>query len=132
MLKQESDRIQLMKRSPKTVAATLILILLNAAFWFVYAIITILTSDKADSISYVSRWIFSFLALGTAAVLVVLFFLLRKRIRFAYFIALIVLALLAVLSLTDQVGWPDVFSLLLSVIPFVLMLRDRKWYLRLQ
>ena len=121
-----------MKHFPKSVTPTLILILLNAAFWFIYALITILTSNRADSISYVARWIFSFLAIGTSIVLVVLFFLLRKRIRFAYFIALIVLALLAFLSLTDQVGWWDVFSLLISAAPIVLLLKDRKWYLRLQ
>jgi lysylphosphatidylglycerol synthetase-like protein (DUF2156 family) len=121
-----------MKRSPKTVTATLILILLNAAFWFVYAIFTIATNTDAATVSHVARWIFSFLALGTAAVLVVLFFLLRKRVRFAYFIALVVLALLAVLSLTDQVGWLDVFSLLLSLIPFVLLVKDNLYYRRLQ
>ena len=121
-----------MKQSPKTVSATLILILLNAAFWFVYAIITILTNNDAATVSHVARWIFSFLALGTAAVLVVLFFLLRKRVRFAYYIALVVLALLAVLSLTDQVGWLDVFSLLLSLIPFVLLVKDNLYYRRLQ
>jgi uncharacterized membrane protein len=121
-----------MKRSPKSVTPTLILILLNAAFWFTYALITILTNNRADSISYVSRWIFSFLAIGTSIVLVVLFFLLRKRIRFAYTLTLILVALLAVLSVTDQVGWWDVFSLLISASPIVLLLKDRKWYLRLQ
>lgn len=119
-----------MKNFPKTVTATLILILLNAAFWLGYAIITILTNHDAATVSYVARWIFAFLALATSAILVTLFFLLRKRVCFAYFIALIVLALLAVLSVTDQVGWWDVFSLLISLIPFVLMLKDRKWYLR--
>lgn len=119
-----------MKNFPKTVTATLILILLNAAFWLGYAIITILTNNDPATASYVARWIFAFLALGTAAVLMTLFFLLRQRVRFACNVALIVLALLAVLSVTDQVGWWDIFSLLLSLIPFVLMLKDRKWYLR--
>jgi lysylphosphatidylglycerol synthetase-like protein (DUF2156 family) len=121
-----------MKQSPKTVSATLILILLNAAFWLGYAIITILTNNDAATVPHVARWSFSFLALGTAAILVVLFFLLRKRVRFAYYLSLIVLALLAVLSLTDQVGWLDVFSLLLSLIPFVLLVKDNLYYRRLQ
>ena len=121
-----------MKRSPKSVTPTLILIFLNAAFWLGYAIITILTNHDAATVSYVARWIFSFLALGTAAVLVVLFILLRKRVRFAYYAALVVLALLAVLSLTDQVGWPDLVSLLLSITPFVLLLKDHLYYHRIQ
>ena len=121
-----------MKRFPKSVTTTLILILLNAAFWLGYAIITILTNHDAATVSYVARWIFSFLAIGTSIVLVVLFFLLRKRIRFAYTLTLIVLALLAFLSVTDQVGWWDVISLLISASPIVLLLKDRKWYLRLQ
>jgi hypothetical protein len=45
---------------------------------------------------------------------------------------LVVLALLAVLSLTDQVGWLDVFSLLLSLAPFVLLVKDNLYYRRLQ
>ena len=121
-----------MKRFPKTVTPTLILILLNAAFWLGYAIITILTNHDATTVSYVAKWIFAFLALATSAILVTLFFLLRERVCFAYFVALIVLALLSVLSVTDQIGWLDIFSLLLSVIPFVLLVRDHLYYRRIQ
>ena len=121
-----------MKRFLKTVSPTLILILLNAAFWLGYAIFTIAGNTDPAAASYTNKWVFSILALATAAALVVLFFLLRKHIRFAYYVSLFMLALLAVLSVTDQVGWLDVFSLLISAIPFALMLKDRKWYLRVQ
>ena len=63
-----------MKQPPKSLTPTLILILLNAAFWFVNALVTIFTNNKSDVISYVSRWIFSFLALIALALLVNFYF----------------------------------------------------------
>ena len=121
-----------MTKYPKSVITTYILILLNAAFWLGYAIFTIAGNTDPAAASYIGKWAFSILALATAVALVILFILLRKHIRFAYTLTLIMLALLAVLSVTDQVGWLDVFSLLISAIPFALMLRDRKRYLRVQ
>lgn len=77
-----------MKRFPKSVTPTLILIVLNAVFWLGYAIFTILTNHDAATVSHVAKWIFAVLALSAAAVLVILFFLLRKCIRFTRFIVL--------------------------------------------
>jgi hypothetical protein len=68
----------IMKSKSNTFVSTHFLILLNAAFWLGYAIITILTNHDAATVSYVARWIFAFLALGISALLVVLTFLLRK------------------------------------------------------
>ena len=76
-----SFKNHLITKRPKSVTTSLLLILLNAAFWLGYAIITFLTNHDAATVSYVARWIFSFLALGVAAVLAILFFLPRKRIR---------------------------------------------------
>ena len=121
-----------MKHFPKSITATHIFILLNAAFWFGYAILTIAGNNDPTSASYIGKWVFFALALATAAALVILFFLLRKHIHVFYYFGLFLLALIAVLSVTDQVGWLDIFSLLISAIPFVLMLKDRKWYLRVK
>jgi hypothetical protein len=55
---------------------------------------------------------------------------LRRRSRLAFYGALAVLAAIAVLSITDQVGLLDLVSLSISVIPLVLLVRDRRWYLR--
>jgi len=40
------------------------------------------------------------------------------------------LTIIAVLSITDEFGWLDLFSLLISLIPLGLLLKDRDWYLK--
>jgi lysylphosphatidylglycerol synthetase-like protein (DUF2156 family) len=70
------------------------------------------------------------LAWASAAALAGLAILLGRRIRVAFYLAVILLAIIAVLSITDQIGWVDVASLGVSVIPLALLLKDRAWYLR--
>ena len=53
----------------------------------------------------------------------------RRRSRLAFNAAAALLALIAVLSITDQFGLADLVSLLLSLVPLVLLLKDRTWYL---
>jgi len=42
----------------------------------------------------------------------------------------VLLAVIAVLSITDEFGLPDMISLLLSLVPLGLLLKDRAWYLQ--
>jgi len=70
------------------------------------------------------------LACASAAALAGLAILLSRRNRFAFYLAVILLAIIAVLSITDQIGILDLVSLAVSVIPLVLLLKDRGWYLR--
>jgi len=56
--------------------------------------------------------------------------LLSRRSRLAFYLAVILLTIIAVLSVTDQVGWIDLAALAVSVIPLLLLLKDRAWYLR--
>jgi hypothetical protein len=77
-----------------------------------------------------TRWVIGGLAVAAAVALAVTALLLRRRIRIAYFFAIAMLTAIAVLSLTDQVGLLDLASLLVSLVPLVLLLKDRAWYLR--
>ena len=119
-----------MNTRPKTILVTQILILLNAAIWAGYGLYTLLTRNTAGTGLSAATWIMSALALASAVALVGVVLLLRKRNRWGFYFGLALLALIAVLSITDEVGLLDVLSLLVSLAPLILLIRDRKWYLR--
>jgi len=48
----------------------------------------------------------------------------------AFFITLVVLALIIALTIFDQVGWADLVMLLVAFIPFALLFLGRKWFLQ--
>jgi hypothetical protein len=119
-----------MFQRPKTVTAALILILVSAAFWLTWAVITALGGIHSLTGMGTARWVMSVLALGCAVCLAGLAYFLSRRSRLAYILGVGLLALLAVLSITDQVGLIDLFSLLVILIPLVLLIKDRRWYLQ--
>jgi hypothetical protein len=121
-----------MNHPPKSVSTTLIFIILNAAFWLVYAFIMAFGGIRSLAASSVVKWIMTILALGSSVALVGTAFFLGKRNRLAFYFGLVILAIIAILSVTDEFGLLDLFSLLISLIPLGLMLRDRAWYLQSQ
>jgi len=59
-----------------------------------------------------------------------MWFLLRKRWKPAWFLTVIALGFMTIAIIFDQVGWVDVALMLGSAIPLVLLIIDRKWYLK--
>lgn len=118
-----------MNRPPISVSATLLLIALNAAFWLVFAIIAALGLIPSFRAANAARWIMAILALGASACLAGLAIFLRRRNRLASYAGGVILAAIAVLSITDQAGLPDLFTFVISLVALGLMLKDRGWYL---
>jgi hypothetical protein len=119
-----------MNRPPASVSAALMLIILDAAFWLVFAILVALEAMGSTPATGAMKWVMVILALISSVALAGIAILLRKRVRFAFYFGLTLLALIAVLSITDQVGLLDLFTLLLNLGAFGLMVKDRTWYLR--
>jgi hypothetical protein len=69
----------------------------------------------------------SLLAAGFLALLVVL---LRRRNRIAYWVAVISLAGISVAGTLDEIGLADLAFVIVTILPLVLLLKDRKWYLK--
>lgn len=112
------------------VSAALILIALNAAFWLIFAVIAALGLIPAFRASDAVRWVMALLAFGVSGCLIVLVILLRRRNRLAFYGGMGLLAVIAVLSITDEFGLPDVISLLISLAALGLLLKDRDGYLK--
>jgi hypothetical protein len=119
-----------MTQPPLSARATVFLISLNALAWAAFGILTAAGALPSLQQPLALRWVFAGLALGAAAVLAALAVMLARRVRLAYFAALGILAAIAVLSITDQVGLADLISLTLVVLPIVLLLKNRSWFLR--
>lgn len=121
-----------MRRFPATVRAALLLLGLDSLLWFAFGIVAAAGGIASIANPPALRWVMAGLACASAAALAGLTVLLSRRYRLAFSLAVILLLLIAVLSLTDQVGFLDLASLAVSVIPLVLLLKDRAWYLRQQ
>ena len=119
-----------MKNLTKSVSITITLITLNAVFWFIYAVIMFFGDSRSTIMPNAVSWVFSILALGSSVILIGLAIFLKRRKRFAFYLGLPTLAIIAVLSVTDEFGLLDLFSLFISLTPLVLMLKDRDWYLK--
>jgi len=121
-----------MKNLPKSVSVTITLILLNAVFWFVYAVITVLGGVHLTAVPMMVRWVMTIMAAGIALTLAGVAILLIRHNRFAFYFGLFMLTMITILSIVDQFGLLDLFSLLISLVPLVLLIRDRVWYLHPQ
>jgi hypothetical protein len=119
-----------MNHHPKTVTTALIMIIINAAFWFIFALIVFLGWVSSISFAGIVRWVMAALALGSSVVLAGIAYFIARRNRTAFFFGVAFLALIAILSVTDEFGLLDLFSLLLNLVPLGLLLKDRAWYLQ--
>lgn len=113
----------------KSITFSLAFILICAGIWFVFAIIVASGLHPALPDSVVYQWIMAGLAFLTAFFLLTMYFLLRKKIRVAFFLTIAFLVFLAILTLADDVGWIDLVVLLITLTPVFLLLKDRKWFL---
>ena len=75
------------------------------------------------------KWIMAALALASVVTLIVLTLLLFKRYHPAYYGAFAFLALIALLTITDEFGLPDLFMLVITLGALALLIKDRRWYL---
>lgn len=128
MNKQTDSEIS---RTPLSVKVCLFLLLLIALLWASFSIYVALDGHPSYSHMGLFKWIMAGLTFFAALVVLVLWFLLRKRGKPAWYLAVMVLAATTLAGLFDDIGWIDVLVMLGSAIPLVLLIKDRKWYLNI-
>jgi lysylphosphatidylglycerol synthetase-like protein (DUF2156 family) len=119
-----------MPKRPLSVLGNLIFILLNSLIWLALGMIIALHAHPALPDNPIMQWGMALLSFGAASILLALFFLLWKRIRTAWFAALCFLALTSILTIFDDFGWTDLLVLVINLIPIILLIKDRAWYLQ--
>jgi hypothetical protein len=117
-----------MKKPEKTFTLALITILIDAAIWLIFAILLLSGVFSMGVLPIALRWIMLALALIAAVVLFVLVILLRKHNSIAYYLTLVVLTGLVLLTFMDQVGILDLIYAVIALTPLVLLLVCRRWY----
>lgn len=112
----------------KSFQFTLIFILVIAIFWFGFSIIVATGLHPALPDSQLYQWIMAGLAFLTSAFLFLQFFLLKAKNKFAYYLTIAFLIFLAILTIMDDLGLIDVLVLIVTLLPVILLIKDRKWY----
>ena len=105
-----------------------LLIGLNALIWLGFGLIVASGAHPAVPHSAVLRWIMAIGGLLAGAALAGLALLLGRPRRWVYLISLTALAVLAALSITDQVGLVDLAVLALELAAIACLLRARAWF----
>jgi hypothetical protein len=119
-----------MAKYPLSVKAVFLFLWLSLLIWLAFALLAAADLYAGLPDSQTARWIMAGLAFGCACALFMLIVLLNRRVRIAYFATLGLLVLLAVLTFADEVGLADWAYLAIVDVPFVLMIRDRNWFLQ--
>ena len=114
---------------PKLVTALRILFLLNAVVWVVLGAVTLARMASGSPEQASVAGILTALMAAYALVLCFIAWSLGKRKRIFYYFAIAVSVLTILLTFTDQVGLADIIGLVMALVPLVLLIATRRWYL---
>ena len=116
-------------RSP-SVSATFALIVLNALIWLAFGVIVAANVHPALPDLPLFKGIMALLSFTVSGMLLVLVVFLGKQNRAAYYLTLILLNAVSLLTFFDDFGLTDLVVLVINIAPFVLMIKNRAWYLQ--
>jgi hypothetical protein len=110
------------------VIAARALFLLNGAAWILFGSLSLLTANPASTDQMAVMRIVAALAFANAAVLLWIGWSLAKRQRRIYYLSLAMIAVNAVLCVTDDIGLIDLLFLCLNLGLLVLLVATRSHY----
>jgi hypothetical protein len=113
----------------KSVLITRGFVLLNAMIWLLFSIIVATGMHPALPDSEFYKWFLAISAFLSAVLLLLLFFLLKNKSKISFFLTAAFLILIALLTMMDDWGWIDFLVLVVTLIPVVILFKDRKWFL---
>jgi hypothetical protein len=119
-----------MIKRPLSVNAALGFILLNSLVWLVFGGIAAANANPALPVPPLIKVIMAFLSIAIAGMLLGLFIFIRRRNRIAYYLILGLLVITFLLNFFDNVGLVDLAVIIINLIPIILLIKDRSWYLQ--
>lgn len=119
-----------MRTFPKTVIITLVLLGIVVVIWIIFGITMAANLHPAFPAEPFFRWGIGFTATFAGLVMGGLAYLLWKRKRFAWWLVLTGLFLFALATIFDDVGLIDLVIEGFILIPAVLLIKDKRWYLQ--
>lgn len=118
-----------MKKLPLVIKIALIFLLIIAAVWLVLGVLIATGYHPSMPSDALIKWGMAGGSLAAGAALLLLAYLLGRRWKPAYFLALAALVVILVVSFLDQLGWADLVMIVVTLVPFVLLIIGRKWFL---
>jgi len=115
-------------RAPTTVIVVQALFFLNAALWIVFGALGLARMVSRPTEPPSIGWIISLLMLANAAVMLWLGWGLGKGRKLFFYLAIPVLVVNSVLSVTDQFGLLDLIALAIDVALLILLIVTRSRY----
>ena len=119
-----------MSARPLSVTVSLIFFLLNALVWLVFGGSIAANAHPALPDLPLLKGVMAVLSFTVAVILLGVAFMLVKRNRIAYFIALGLLVATSLLTIFDQFGLADLVFLIINVVPIILLIKERAWFLQ--
>ncbi|MGE5124084.1 MAG: hypothetical protein ACM3H7_06165 [Acidobacteriaceae bacterium] len=117
-----------MKR-PISVTVNFVFILLNVLIWLILGIIIAADVHPALPDLPAVKSTLAALSIALAGILLFLLVMLYLHKRVAFFLTLVFFACTVVLTFFDEVGISDIIVLSINIIPIILLIKDRAWYL---
>jgi hypothetical protein len=114
-----------MKKQKSIHNLTRVLVIADGLIWIGFSLFTALGMIPGLPSDRVFRWVITVLAFIAGSGLLLLLWLSSKSVFF-YYLLLAVLGLIAILSVTDQIGLLDLAALTLNLLAFFLLLLDRR------
>jgi hypothetical protein len=118
-----------MLKSPNVVTVSQLLLILNAAVWLVLGAWYLIPLFGEVGGPAISAWILTGLMLANALAMLLLAWGIVKRRRLVYYLALALILVNILLSVTDEFGPLDLVSLMLGLAILVLLVAGRRQYL---
>jgi len=123
----DSAQAQSMSKAPNSVIVARALFLLNAAIWVLFGVVSLIRMSNSAAGS-ASMWIVAILMFANACVMLWVGGGLGKQQRRFYYLALVVLAVNIILTVTDQFGLFDLIILVFDAVLFALLVATRAGY----
>jgi hypothetical protein len=116
-------------RNIRIVRTTQILFSLNAAIWVIFGILSLVNIENNSTAPRVVLWVIAILMFGNAGALALSGYTLSNRVRWSYYLCMVVLGINIILTVTDQVGTLDWITLAIDILLLSLLMMIRKEYL---
>ncbi len=114
---------------PTTVKLTIGLMLAVSVVWFLFGLLTVMNRVMSIPVGVV-RYAIGFTAIGFSLATALAAFFLRKRNRLVYLATIALFGMLLIVSFFDELGWTDILLICATIATLILLIKDRRWFLR--
>lgn len=118
-----------MKAHPLSVKITLAFILICAILWLSFGVITILGLHPSQLSNSIYFLVLSLISILAGIFLLFITYYLWKQKKCAWYLSVIFFIAGVLVNIFDDIGLIDVLVMIIHMIPLVLLIKDRSWYM---